>query len=72
MDEGRDGTPPAGSGPPIAGELPPPQQAYGRYAQHFLGCWACRDVDRRCDKGEQLWREYEAAGAAAGRQMSDT
>lgn len=72
MDEPRDPTPSPGSGQPIAGELPPLQQAYRRYATHFLQCWNCRDVDRRCEEGEQRWRDYQAAGAAAARQMSDS
>jgi hypothetical protein len=45
------------------------QRAYGRYAKHFLGCRGCRDLDRRCEEGEQLWRDYQVAGDAASRAM---
>jgi hypothetical protein len=72
VDEGRDHPPAAGSGAPTAGDLPPLQRAYRRYATHFLKCWGCRDLDRHCDEGEQLWRDYEATGEATRRQLSDT
>lgn len=70
VDEGRDTTPPAGSrSAPIAGELSPVQRAYGRYATHFLKCWDCRDIDRSCAEGAQLWRDYEATNDAVGRML---
>jgi hypothetical protein len=70
MDEGRDPAPQGGSrAAPIAGELSPIQRAYGRYATHFLKCWDCRDLDRRCDEGEELWRDYAATGDATSRAM---
>ncbi|MFE8961712.1 hypothetical protein [Streptomyces iakyrus] len=72
MDEGRDHPPTAGSGPPIAGELSPVQRAYGRYATHFLKCPSCRDIDRSCAEGGQLWRDYEATGEATAQQMRGT
>lgn len=71
VDEGRDHPPAGGSGPPIAGELSPLQRAYGRYASHFLKCPSCRDIDRSCAEGGQLWRDYEATSDAVGRLMRE-
>jgi hypothetical protein len=69
VDEGRDHPAAGGSGPPIVGELSPVQRAYGRYASHFLKCQGCRDIDRSCAEGGQLWRDYEDTSDAVGRLM---
>jgi hypothetical protein len=45
------------------------QRAYGRYAGHFLKCPSCRDIDRSCAEGGQLWRDYEATGEATAQQL---
>jgi Fe-S oxidoreductase len=71
VDEGRDPTPPAGSGPAVAAgvRLSVVQEAYGRYADHATRCWTCRAIDERCDVGEQLHRAYRKVGDEAHRQL---
>lgn len=73
VDERRDPAPGDGSQPrqPLAAavKLPPAQQAYSDYACHFTGCTACRDVDRTCDTGTELWRAWRRQSDAAGRQL---
>ncbi|MDQ0758655.1 hypothetical protein [Streptomyces canus] len=53
------------------GRLSPVQQAYSAYARHSLQCPDCRDVDRSCCVAEELWRTYQAVGAAACQQVVD-
>ncbi|GGM05798.1 hypothetical protein GCM10010099_22470 [Streptomyces cinereus] len=74
MDERRDPQADAGSDgriTSVAGQLSPIQQAYSDYAVHFAGCPGCRDIDRRCDKGEQLWRTYNGQGVEAFERLAD-
>ena len=52
-------------------KLSPAQEAYSSYATHFTGCTDCRDVDRTCDLGAELWRIWRETGDAAGRQLRD-
>lgn len=48
----------------VAG-LAPPQQAYGKYVRHSLGCDRCRDVDAGpCSVAKTLWAVYQEVGAA--------
>lgn len=55
----------------VAGGLSPIQQAYSDYAVHFTGCLGCRDIDRRCDKGERLWRTYNEQGVETFDRLAD-
>lgn len=75
MPESRDQPAPTESrSAPVAStsRLAPPQEAYGAYTRHALGCDRCRDIDReqRCSDGEQLWRDYHAISGRAFRQLA--
>ncbi|AJP04808.1 hypothetical protein TU94_28550 [Streptomyces cyaneogriseus subsp. noncyanogenus] len=61
MDEPRELQPGGTTRPPVVAagvRLPPVWEAYGRYARHATQCWACRDVDQRCELGERLRRDW--------------
>lgn len=79
MDERRDPPAEPGSHPAIAGgELPAAQRAHIDYSDHVNGtkttprCPRCSDIDRgRCDTGQQLWRDWNAACEEAYRRLND-
>ena len=74
MDERRDIPPPRESGPrlPLVAantSLSPLQEAYADYTSHAIKCAACRDVDRKCTKVEDLLRAYRAVEDDTFRQL---
>lgn len=75
MDERKDPPPKPVTRPPVivsGVRLSPLQQAYSLYVQHTIKCDTCRDVDRgNCATSEELWRVYQAVGAAAYRQLAE-
>jgi hypothetical protein len=73
MDEGRDPAAERGSRPAAAAgvRLSPAQEAYGQYARHFNGCWACRDIDQCCSIGQQLHRDWREQIEEAAQQIGE-
>jgi len=72
MGESRDPQPPTGSRQPLASahaKLPPAQQAYSAYAGHATTCTDCRDVDRSCSLGEELYRAWRRQAEGAFEQL---
>ncbi|MEV6737852.1 hypothetical protein AB0N14_13350 [Streptomyces sp. NPDC051104] len=73
MDEPTNNPADGGSSPrrPVvaAVQLAPAQEAYSAYATHFTGCGACRDLDRTCETGTELWRAWRRESDAAGRLL---
>lgn len=76
MDERRDTPPRPETRAPLvaaATRLSPVQQAWAGYAEHFVACGHCRDVDQRCEDAERLYRAFqEVADAAFERLNSGT
>lgn len=62
VDEPTNPTPAAGSVQPVVGvaRLTPVQEAYRRYAVHFLNCPDCMDRSGpSCETAPLLWRAYQ-------------
>jgi hypothetical protein len=75
MDERRDRPPRQEVREPIvaaATRLSPLQEAWARFVKHVtVTCADCHDIDRaRCERAEELWRAYRAAGDGAYRQLN--
>lgn len=34
---------------------------YGAFVDHALGCGECKALGSRCERAEELWREYKTA-----------
>ncbi|MFG3660214.1 hypothetical protein [Streptomyces sp. NPDC047706] len=72
MDERRDPEPAAGSTQHVlagVGQLSPVQEAWAAYVAHATHCAGCRDVDRRCEQAEQLYRAWRELSSAALRRL---
>ena len=73
MGESRDPESAAGR-PPLASvhaKLPPAQEAYSDYARHATHCSACRDVDRTCGTGEELYHAWKRATDRAFEELGE-
>jgi len=75
MDDRREPPAESGTGPELipadSARLSPVQQVHGRYRAHSETCPKCRDIDRgRCEAGEQLWRDWNAACDEAYRRLN--